>query len=92
MVAKWTTDASEVEMISSLQRIAHPRFRNRVIWAIDTVPHGSLGTFIVMPKHTPLQSLSRLTPEEYYTLRRQIIEVRVILSLQMITDSSRLLV
>ncbi|KAG8995111.1 Sperm motility kinase 2A [Tulasnella sp. JGI-2019a] len=74
LIAKWTTDTAEVDLIVSLQTVKHPQYRNGVIQVIDVVRCGILGAWLVMPKYTPLQSLSQMSPKEYHYLGLQIVE------------------
>ncbi|KAG9021835.1 hypothetical protein FRB95_001383 [Tulasnella sp. JGI-2019a] len=74
LVAKWTTHASEVELIKSLQPATHAQFRNSVIQVIDDLRHGTLGTFLFMPRYTPLDSLHHITPTNYHAIHLQVIE------------------
>ncbi|KAG9029848.1 hypothetical protein FRB95_004800 [Tulasnella sp. JGI-2019a] len=74
LVAKWTTDASEVELVRSLQSATNLQYRNSVIKVVDIVRYGTIGTFVVMPRYTPLSSLSRMTINEYHNLRLQVVE------------------
>ncbi|KAG8978787.1 hypothetical protein FRB93_010868 [Tulasnella sp. JGI-2019a] len=74
LIAKWTTDASEVELIKSLQSATHAQFRNSVIWVIDDLSHGTIGTFLCMPRYTPLDSLHHITSKNHRIIHLQVIE------------------
>jgi hypothetical protein len=75
LIAKWTTDILEVKLITSLQGDAHPQYRNGVIRVLETVPHGALGTFLIMPRYTPLELLPQVTATDYGNLRLKLVEV-----------------
>ncbi|KAG8994895.1 hypothetical protein FRB94_009610 [Tulasnella sp. JGI-2019a] len=73
-IAKWTTDTSEVDVIESLQSATHPQYRNGVIRVTAVMRYETLGTWLAMPRYTPLQSLSCMTPAEYHNLWLQVVE------------------
>lgn len=75
LIAKWTTDASEVELLTSLGPATHPRYRNSVIPVTDIIRYRTLGAYLIMPACTLLASLFDMTPTDYRQLRIQIIEV-----------------
>ncbi|KAG9031489.1 hypothetical protein FRB95_002677 [Tulasnella sp. JGI-2019a] len=83
LIAKWTTDTNEVDLIVSLQSVKHPQYRNGVIRVIDVLRYETLGAWVVMPRYTPLVSmsgatplvsLSEMTPTEYHSFRLQVFE------------------
>ncbi|KAG8987863.1 hypothetical protein FRB94_001408 [Tulasnella sp. JGI-2019a] len=76
LIAKWTADTTEVDLIESLQVAKQPRYRNGVIRVTDIMHYETLGTWVIMPRYTPLQSLPQMTPQEYHGLRLHVVEVR----------------
>ncbi|KAG9017567.1 Sperm motility kinase 2A [Tulasnella sp. JGI-2019a] len=74
LIAKWTADTTEVDLIESLQVAKQPRYRNGVIRVTDIMHYETLGTWVIMPRYTPLQSLPQMTPQEYHGLRLHVVE------------------
>ncbi|KAG9035734.1 Sperm motility kinase 2A [Tulasnella sp. JGI-2019a] len=79
LIAKWTADTTEVDLIESLQLAKQPQYRNGVIRVTDIMHYKTLGTWVVMPRYTPLHSLPQITPQEYYGLRLHVVEAMAFL-------------
>lgn len=73
--AKWLEDTHEADLIAFLHSHKNPQFLDRVIQLTDVLHLGLLGTWMIMPRHMPIGSLTDLKRSDYYRLRPQLVEV-----------------
>jgi len=75
-VAKRISRGREVQILEILRAIPRSIPRNHIIHIIDVLTFKGDEVLVIMPRYTVLSDVVRLTPERYFQLQYQLLEVR----------------